>query len=290
MKTGDMSLPEFVQELFKEAAAALVAERDAEWQRAWNGLDVARDFGPKTPEELRTFRVNAEVREHMARKAGHGVIDDSFLGTRGSCRPLDENEREFATCAVCDRKSVDRGECLRMHDREHAVIGPPPHWFFAHAPKGIGHVLLCSEKCASFYLDVVCCPKACQEQDGCEYEHAKWQGRAGGAKALENLDTRTAPESPCDAFTTRTAPESPCTCAEIQRKDPLRHFRECPLREDLPPGHPQAEPLGKCSFLDDVEKSRKLFEVLQEIGHPHPIQAVYDLLLAEKARKPDGVL
>lgn len=113
------------------------------------------------------------------------------------------------TCAKCERQAEQRMQIVRLPDRDHAAMALPPGWFFAHTPKGIGHVYLCSRECACWYLHVVCCPEACTEEDECDH-------------------------------TTRTAPESPCTCAEIQRKDPLRHFRECPLREDLPPGHPQA--------------------------------------------------
>ncbi len=111
---------------------------------------------------------------------------------------------------------------------------------------------------------------------------------------------------------TRTAPESPCTCAEIQRKDPLRHFRECPLREDLPAGHPQAEyrgarcwscthPLEEIDGVTDCRACRsgegkpapfawlwdqrrradKLLAVLTEIGHSNPAKVVWEIMREE---------
>jgi hypothetical protein len=72
------------------------------------------------------------------------------------------------TCACCD---CPLPECrtIRWKAREHAAMSLPLGWFFAHTPKGIGHVYLCSEECARWYLDKVCCPKACLETEECDH-------------------------------------------------------------------------------------------------------------------------
>lgn len=63
-----------VGEVYRAQDAAEVdqvrADRDAEWQRAWDGN--GNGLGPKTPEELRIFReeaaqVDREQREHERR-------------------------------------------------------------------------------------------------------------------------------------------------------------------------------------------------------------------------------
>lgn len=284
------------------------------------------------------------------------------------------------SCARCDQHSHQHTKIVRRPDREHAAIALPPGWFFAHTPKGVGHVYLCSEECASWYLEVVCCPKACLETEECDHEvgEEEAEGIVENIKAnieiqalhhcLNDFGTQVSLEEcasllrehettaavfahfklklscpnrdwceehqvchACDrakenqpieasvfaphetlwisfdpmfgkravlnevytedpgkwalkyrlehgadskivsaqeknAFNTRTAPESPCTCAEIQRKDSLRHFRECPLREDLPEGHPQAEksipmllfcPVCHARHLDEGEFATK---------------------------------
>lgn len=40
-------------------------------------------------------------------------------------------------------------------------------------------------------------------------------------------------------MTSLPAKRAGCSCDEIQSRDPLRHFRGCPLRKALPPGHPE---------------------------------------------------
>lgn len=213
---------------------------------------------------------------------------------------------QITSCACCDRQSTERMKIIRRQDREHAAMALPPGWFFAHTPKGVGHVYLCSEECASWYLDKVCCPKACLETEECD--HAPEPREPYADHAHDVLWISFDPVFGKRAVLNEVYTEDPGKWALRYRLDAPSIAPPCPNRDwceehqvchacqrakrdcEFGDGCIHADDLFKVAeLIDGLEKLRneaeqadKLLQILEEIGHSNPAQVVWEIMRSKR--------